>query len=198
MKVHLNRLVPLALLAGLVVPLLTALQSPAETRPPAAVESRPAERVFPLIANFGGVVPLPEAVDPPRAGTKVVFDVTAGGKPAAVNIGLERVARLFNLYGTAGKSARDLAATVIVHGDATTAVLKDDVYRSRFDGAANPNLPLIQKLREAGVQVLVCGQALHNKKIPIVEVTPDVPVAVSAMTVLINRQQDGYAYVPIL
>lgn len=197
MKAHLNRLVPLALMAGLVVPLLMALQSPAQTRPAAAVDAGPAERVFPLISDFGGVVPLPDAVDPPRAGAKVVIDVTAGSKPAEVNIGLERVARLFNLYGTAGKSVRDLTVTVILHGDATTAVLKDDVYRSRFDGVANPGLPLIQKLREAGVQVLVCGQALHNKKIPMGDVSPDIPVAVSAMTVLINRQQDGYAYVPV-
>jgi intracellular sulfur oxidation DsrE/DsrF family protein len=192
----LNRLVPLALLAGLTVSLL-ALQLPAEFRPATAIESTPAERVFPLIAGFGGVVALPDAVEPPRTGAKVVFDVSAGSKPAEVNIGLERVARLFNLYGAAGKSARNLAATVILHGDATTAVLKDDVYRSRFEGVANPSLPLIQKLREAGVQVLVCGQALHNKNIPLADVTPDVRVAASAMTVLINRQQDGYAYVPV-
>jgi intracellular sulfur oxidation DsrE/DsrF family protein len=183
----------LVLSAGFVLALLLGAQPQGADN----VRNTPVARVFPLIADFGGVVPLPEAVDPPRAGAKVVLDVTAGSKPPEVNLGLERVARLFNLYGAAGKSAQDLTATVIVHGDATTAVLKDDAYRSRFEGVGNPNLTLIQTLRQAGVEVLVCGQALHNKKIPTTDVTPDVPVAVSAMTVLINRQQDGYAYVPI-
>ena len=39
-----------------------------------------AELVFPIIANHGGVLPRPNAVQQPRRGAKVVFDVTADSK----------------------------------------------------------------------------------------------------------------------
>jgi len=47
------------------------------------------------------------------------------------------------------------------------------------------------------VDVIVCGQALHYKKIDRSEVAADVPVAAAALTVLLNRQADGFAYVPV-
>jgi ubiquinone/menaquinone biosynthesis C-methylase UbiE len=58
--------------------------------------------VYPIIANQGGVLPRPDAVEQPRAGAQVVFDTTADAKPAEINKGLDRVARLLNLYGSAG------------------------------------------------------------------------------------------------
>jgi intracellular sulfur oxidation DsrE/DsrF family protein/SAM-dependent methyltransferase len=151
------------------------------------------ELAFPIVAGYGGVALRPHAVDPPRAGAKVVLDVTAGGRPDAVNKGLERAARLLNLYGAAGLAARDVTIAVVVHGDATQSVLSDAAYQSRCEVERNPNLPLIRKLQEAGVEVSVCGQALNNKGIDDAEVADGVPVAVSALTVVINKQTDGYA-----
>lgn len=156
-----------------------------------------AKLVFPIIAKYGGVVAKPNAADQPRAGAKVVFDVTADSKPADVNKGLERAARLLNLYGAAGLKPTDVTITVVLHGDATKSVLNDAAYKSRFDIDQNPNLPQIRDLKQAGVEVLVCGQALNYKAIPDAEVASEVPIAVAALTVIINRQADGYAYVPI-
>jgi intracellular sulfur oxidation DsrE/DsrF family protein len=45
--------------------------------------------------------------------------------------------------------------------------------------------------------VFVCGQALHYKKFPETEVADDITIAQAALTVVINRQTDGYAYVPV-
>jgi hypothetical protein len=81
------------------------------------------ELVYPIIPNVGGVVPLPDAAELPRKGAKVVFDITADAKPADVNKGLERVARLLNLYGSAGLKASDVKIALVVHGEATKSVL---------------------------------------------------------------------------
>jgi intracellular sulfur oxidation DsrE/DsrF family protein len=125
------------------------------------------------------------------------MDITTDAKPADVNKGLERAARLLNLYGAAGLSASDVKITVILHGEATKSVLKDAAYHRRFEAAANPNLPLLGLLRQAGVEILVCGQALNNKGIAADEVADGVQIAVSAMTAIINKQADGYSLVPL-
>lgn len=150
---------------------------------------------FPIIAKFGGVVPLPNAAEKPRAGARAVFDVTADARPTEVNKGLERAARLLNLYGAAGLQASDVRIAVVLHGEATKSALADAAHVSRF-GAENPNLPLIRELKEAGVEVLVCGQALNYKGFEEGEVAEEVAVATAALTVVINKQADGYAHVP--
>lgn len=153
--------------------------------------------VFPIIPNYGGVLPRPLAVEQPRAGVKVIFDVTADSKPTDVNKGLDRAARLLNLYGAAGLKAEDLQITLVLHGDATKSALNDSAYRARFQVEQNPNLPLIHALRKVGVEVLVCGQALNYKGYQDGDVAGGIPIAAAALTVVINRQADGYAYLPI-
>jgi intracellular sulfur oxidation DsrE/DsrF family protein len=152
--------------------------------------------VYPLISGHGGAVPLPRAAEQPRKGAKAVFDITSDAKPGEVNKGLEQVARLLNLYGAAGLKAGDVKIAAICHGDADKAVLSDAAYAARFKVAANPNLPLIRSLKKAGVEVFVCGQSLHDLGFKAEEVAEEVPVADAAMLVLVNKQTDGYAYIP--
>lgn len=152
---------------------------------------------FPIIFKHGGVLPRPKAVEQPRAGAKVVFDATADAKPTEINKALDRVARLLNLYGAAGLKAQDVKATLVLHGEATKSVLSDAAYKTRFQSEQNPNLPLIRELQKAGVEVLVCGQALNYKGFPDGEVADGIPIAAAALTVVINKQTDGYSYVPI-
>ena len=139
-----------------------------------------------------------DAVEPPRAGLKLVLDVTSEAKkPEEVSKGLDRAARLLNLYGAAGLKASDINITVVLHGEATKSVLSDEAWESRLQMKHNPNLPLIRLLQKAGVEVMVCGQALSYKKIERDEVAGEVSVAAAALTVLLNRQADGFAYVPV-
>jgi intracellular sulfur oxidation DsrE/DsrF family protein len=158
----------------------------------------PAEEklIYPIIPNVGGVVPLPDAAEQPRKGAKVVFDVTADAKPTDLNKGLERVARLLNLYGSTGMKASDVKIALVMHGEATKSVLANDAYRSKFGTDKNPNLAVIAELRKAGVEVFVCGQALAHKGFEQSEVSEGVKVASAALTVVVNRQADGYSYVP--
>ncbi|HZY89196.1 MAG TPA: DsrE family protein [Gemmataceae bacterium] len=150
--------------------------------------------IYPLVPGHGGIVPLPRAPEQPRKGAKAVFDITADAKPGGVNKGLEEVARLLNPYEAAGLTAGDVKVAAVCHGAADKAVLSDAAYFDRFKVAANPNLPLIRDLKKAGVEVFVCGQSLHELGFKAGEVAGEVPVADSAM--LVNKQADGYAYVP--
>jgi ubiquinone/menaquinone biosynthesis C-methylase UbiE/intracellular sulfur oxidation DsrE/DsrF family protein len=163
---------------------------------PAAAPAAP-KLEFPIIPKHGGVLPRPKAVEQPRAGVKIVFDATADAKPTDVNKSLERVARLLNLYGTAGRSHRDVTIAVVLHGEATKAVLNDAGYQARFQVAQNPNLPLIRELQQLGVEILVCGQALNAKGFRDDEVADQIPIAASAMTALANKQADGYSFLLI-
>src|ERR1700682_4357810 len=97
-------------------------------RLPGAFEPGKIGLIYPLVPGHGGVVPLPRAAEQPRKGAKAVFDITADAKPRAVNQGLEHVARLLNLYGAAGLTARDVKIAAVCHGAATKAVLSDTAY----------------------------------------------------------------------
>ena len=152
---------------------------------------------FPLIAGFGGIVRIPQAAETLRKGSKVVFDVTAEANPSAVNKGIERAARLLNLASAAGLNPADTKITVVLHGNATRSVLNDAFYKARFQTEQNPNLPLIRELKKAGVEIFVCGQALNYKGFPQSSVAEEVSLADAALSIIINRQSDGSAYVPV-
>lgn len=153
--------------------------------------------VHPAIADHGGVVPFPEAAAQPRDGSKICVDLTSGGEADRLNPAVEKLARYVNIYAGAGARPAKARITVVLHGKATTVALDDAAYAKRFSTKANPNLPLIRKLRKAGVEFLVCGQSLSAHKFRPGDVSREIRVAVSALTVNVNRQQDGYAFIPL-
>ena len=109
---------------------------------------------------------------------------------------MERVARLLNLYGSAGLTASDVKVAMVMHREATKSALSDAASKERFGVERNPNLAVIAELRKAGVEAFVCGQALTYKGIKHDEVDEGIKVASAALTVVINKQADGYSYVP--
>jgi intracellular sulfur oxidation DsrE/DsrF family protein len=89
----------------------------------------------------------------------------------------------------------DLA--LVLHGDATKAALTNKSFALRTgEAGTNPNLSLLRELKQAGVKVYVCAQALAHHQFPPDEVAEPVTVAASAATVTVDRQMAGYAYVP--
>lgn len=152
---------------------------------------------FPQIARFGGIARTPEAAEPPRRGAKIVFDIAVDSKPGEVNKGLESVARYLNLNAEAGHKPADVKLALVLHGGATKAALGDAAYMKLTSATKNPNLELIHELKVHGVEVFVCGQSLARNNFATADVTSDVSVAVSAMTVNANKQLDGYAYISI-
>lgn len=145
-----------------------------------------------LISGVGAVDELTGAPEGPRPGGRIVFDVAAPSKPGEINPGLERAARLLNLYGAKGLTADDVRITVVLHGDAALAALVEKAPEAT-DANQNVNLPLIAELNGLGVEIFVCGQTLARKQIPHAEIGEGVVIATSAMTALMNRQNDGFA-----
>jgi intracellular sulfur oxidation DsrE/DsrF family protein len=152
---------------------------------------------FPVIPGYGGVVAMPQAVEQPKKGAKIVFDITANSQPDEVNRGLESVARYLNLNGQAGHPPSDAKLALVLHGGATKCALSDEAYRRHIQAESNPNLPLVAKLKQHGVEVLVCGQSLARNKFAATDVSADLTIAASAMTVNVNKQIAGYAYLAI-
>lgn len=166
---------------------------------PAAAADEFALSSAPAIEGYGKMHPLPKAAyqpDPKRT-YKVVFAMTAASKaPEDVNPAIERVARAVNLYVSAGVPLGHLKFVAVAYGGATAVALDDAHYKSAY-GVANPNLPVIARLRKAGVDVAVCGQAVLEHKYQYEWIDPSVTVALSALTTITSLEDQGYHLMPL-
>jgi intracellular sulfur oxidation DsrE/DsrF family protein len=72
--------------------------------------------------------------------------------------------------------------------------MTNEAYRARYN-RDNPNIAIIHALRQAGVDIRVCGQGLLGRKIESAQVNPDVQIDLWAMTTLVNLQLKGYVRV---
>ncbi len=154
--------------------------------------------IYPTIKDYGKVVRLAGAAQQPREGSKFCVDITRGGPPGELNPAIEKIARYVNIYGGAGKSPAKFQMAIVLHGDATLAALNTDAYVQIFHTRDNPHLDCLRKLREAGVEIYICGQSLIGKGAEPDQVAKLADVAVSALTTLVNLQADGFAYLPML
>ncbi|GLQ49221.1 DsrE family protein [Dyella flava] len=148
----------------------------------------------PTIAGYGKIHYLPNAAYKPVADQtyKIVFSLTQGAKsPDQVNPSLDHVARTVNLYVAAGVPLDHLKFVAVAAGAATPLVLNDAQYRAAY-GIPNPNLPLIAKLRAAGVDVAVCGQAVAEHQFQYGWVDPHVTLSLSALTTITTLEHQGY------
>ncbi|CAN5361386.1 hypothetical protein BH11PLA2_BH11PLA2_44550 [soil metagenome] len=160
------------------------------------VEKPGPKLLFPVINGYGGVVHLPDAVEQPTKGSKAVFDVTAVAKETGKPVpGLERAAVLLNLAGVSGLKPTDLDIVVVLHGDATSAAMNDEAFKSNVNRPHDSG-ELIDRLLKAGVKVQVCGQSLARKGLDPKAVRPGVAIAASALTATVNHQAKGYSYIP--
>ena len=162
-----------------------------------ALAAPPPQR-FLRIDCAGGVYKINGKVEMPAAATvhRLVIDATGDETTAAgVNRHLESAARALNLYALAGVSNDNVKLAVVIHGKATPLVLSGDAYRSKFS-RSNRDTALIEDLKNAGVEILVCGQSLTHEGFTVNEVDKNVRVSLSAMTALVDLQGKGYALIP--
>ena len=152
-------------------------------------------KVNPVIKHFGSVSEIPYAVEKPdtKMEYKVLVEVnTDNPKPETVHEFFEKTAAAVNLHALGGISGNKLKMVLVIHGPAAQFVVNDAEYQKRFN-TKNPNLLLFQELEQAGVKIFVCGQSLEKRKIDPATVTPEVKVALSAITTLSTYQLKGYA-----
>lgn len=152
----------------------------------------------PVIPDFGPVyvVPNPGLPTPMLQELKVRFDVsTTAADVKAVSPALETAARFLNMHAKAGVSPERLKVAVVVHGDASKDVLDNDAYRKRH-GVDNPNVPLLEELKRAGVRVYLCGQTAGSRGIVAADLAPPVQMALSAITAHLVLNAEGYVLNP--
>jgi intracellular sulfur oxidation DsrE/DsrF family protein len=161
----------------------------------AGAEQPPGFWTTPAIEGYGRIHPLPQGAYRPEAGKTyhIVFGMTMAPKaPQDINPALERVARAVNLYTSAGVHLDHLKFVAVAYGPATGLALNNAQYRAAF-GVDNPNLPVIARLRKAGVDIAVCGQAVAEHEYQYEWVDASVTLALSAITTITTLEQNGYS-----
>ena len=138
--------------------------------------------------DFAGAKELPD----PGTDYKVVFSVAANAKDDEVHPTLKTIALYLNTLAHNGVPAGHRHIVAVFHQGGGDAVLANDVYKARHNGTANPNVALLHELKQAGVDLRVCGQGLLGKKVDPKDVLPDVQVDLWAMTTMVNLQLRGY------
>lgn len=153
----------------------------------------------PTISPYGKIHWLPDSAYRPQADQtySIVFALSAGSpSPDKVNPSLDRVARSINLYTKSGVPLNHLKFVAVAYGPATPFVLDDAHYKAAY-GMPNPNLPLIKKLRDAGVDIAVCGQAVAEHNYQYEWVDKSVTVSLSALTTISTLEHQGYSLVQL-
>lgn len=156
-------------------------------------QKNPSPSTGPVVDGFGPVYDIedPDVVTP-AGPLRAIFDVTeSGSAPGELNRRIESVARFLNMHARAGVDPDDLHVVLILHGGAGKDALSDAGYGARH-GMANPNLPLLEALAEAGVDVVLCGQTMSARGFGRNELAAPVKVALSAMTAMLLYQARGY------
>lgn len=153
----------------------------------------------PVIPQAYGFVPVPGAAIKPDKHRiyRAIFSATAGADkpgdllPAVLMAGTE-----LNTLVVSGVPLSDADYVIDFHGPgALTGLLDNAHYRQKF-GTENPNLPVLAELKKSGVKLYVCSQQMLAMRISFNSISPDVTVASDGLFVLINFQNQGYAYLP--
>ena len=126
---------------------------------------------------------------------KVVFDIGRDfNNPLEPNALIESAARFLNMHEKAGVPLKNMRVAIVVHGSAAKDLLSTNYYMEKVDGARdnNPNLLLISELTNHDVEIILCGQTAASMGITKAMIHPNVQISLSAMTALVQLQNEGY------
>ncbi len=152
-----------------------------------------------LVPGYEAARDLPGAreLPDPKTDYKVVFaDGQDAKNPGDINPMLPTIATYVNTLGKFGVPAEHRHIVIMFHQRTPDIdiVMSNDAYRERYN-RDNPNIAIIHALKEAGVDIRVCGQGLIGRKIDMKQVNADVQIDLWAMTTLVNLQLKGYVRV---
>lgn len=148
----------------------------------------------PIITNFGKVYKIenPELNLQNDKEYKVIFDIyTDTDKKGAVNPLINTVARYLNMHAQNGIPAKNMKVAFVMHGAAAKNALSNDAYKEKYQ-TDNPNKELIAALKDANVDIYVCGQSFKSRGLPIDGLSKNVKLSLSALTALVEYQENGY------
>ncbi len=123
---------------------------------------------------------------------KVVFDIGRNFEDhSKVNPLFNTAARYLNMHEKAGVPIEKLKVALVIHGSASSDILDSKKYHEKYK-IENPNAPLIKALSDKGVQIILCGQTAAYRNISQEDTLPKVKFALSAMTALVQLQNEEY------
>ena len=152
-----------------------------------------------LVPGYEAARDLPGAreLPDPKTDYKVVFaDGQDAKNPGDVNPMLPTIATYLNTLGKYGVPAEHRHLVIMFHQRTPDIdiVMTNEAYKERYN-RDNPNIAIIHALKQAGVDIRVCGQGLIGRKIDPKQVNPDVQIDLWAMTTLVNLQLKGFVRV---
>ncbi|TAG09291.1 MAG: hypothetical protein EAZ13_01160 [Sphingobacteriia bacterium] len=172
-------MIKIMIIAGILLSEIAAAQTP----------------VNPIISKYGTVFEVPFAVanTGSKSTYKILVDIVSlNGSPCwEINESIDNIARIINLHSLAGVSKEKIKLAVIIHGPAIMTILNNEAYKQKF-GVSNPNLPIFTALKEAGVELFVCGQTLFKRKVDLKDIAPEILPTISAITTITNYSAKGY------
>jgi len=133
-----------------------------------------------LVPGYEAARDLPGAreLPDPKTDYKVVFANAQDAKnPDEVNPMLPTIAMYVNTLGKHGVPAEHRHIVIMFHQRTPDIdiVMSNAAYKERYN-RDNPNTALIHALKQAGVDIRVCGQGLLARKIDPAQVDPDVQI----------------------
>lgn len=149
---------------------------------------------FPLVKGYGGIYEIPEATErpDPDGEYKIIIDLVSPAEdPEKINRMVENVARMMNLHGLAGVDKNNMHVKVAIHGGAIFSILNHEHYQKLY-GMDNPNLKVYQALKDAGVDIYICGQSLLAREMDPGDVWEEATLALSMLTTLTTYIPQGY------
>lgn len=150
-----------------------------------------------IIKDYGETFSIknPEIKTDTKADLKVIFDVSQSSEDKSKpNKYIVTAARFLNMHANEGMKPEQLHVAMTIHGGAWQDVLNNANYKEKY-GVDNPNLKLINQLNDAGVDVIICGQTASFRGVDREDVNPSVKFALSAMTALLQYQNNGYRFI---
>ncbi len=151
------------------------------------------------VPGYDAAKDVPGAHEFPDAATdyKVVFaDAQDAKNPGDINPMLPTIATYVNTLAKHGVGPDHRHIVIMFHQRTPDIdiVMTNEAYRERYN-RDNPNIAILHALKQAGVDIRVCGQGLLARKIEAKQVNPDVQIDLWALTTLVNLQLKGYVRV---
>ncbi|MEM1336160.1 MAG: DsrE family protein [Bacteroidota bacterium] len=148
----------------------------------------------PIIKTYGPVYTIDNPSYPTETAAtfKVVFDIMdSPDDPGILNAKIETAARFLNMHAQSGIPKEHMKVALVVHNTASKDIITNAAYRQRF-GIDNPNAQMIAALLDADVAIILCGQSAASRNLPMEDLQPGVQLSLSAMTALIQLQNEDY------
>ncbi len=148
----------------------------------------------PVIEGYGAVwsIDKPDYDTQTDVSWKVVFDIMNSPEDKTkLNPSIETVARFLNMHAQGGVPKDSMKIAMVVHNLASKDLMTDEAYNRRYN-QNNPNAGMVMALHQAGVEIIFCGQSSVSRKIPPKDTLEGIQLGLSAMTALIQFQNDNY------